>query len=99
LTPWCNFLLAIIRRCYAEFEQRAGQVKAPRGAKAELVLAAIRGQLAEFRLTDIERACPGVGREWIRSLLADLKAAGEAACRGNGPGARWRFLGNKGSNP
>jgi Fic family protein len=99
LTPWLNFFLAIVRRGYAEFEQRAGQVKAPRGAKAEIVLSAIRQQLGEFRLADIERACPGVGREWIRSLLSDLKAQGQAVCRGKGPAARWRHLGSKGSNP
>lgn len=98
LTPWFNFLLAIIRRSYVEFEKRAGQVKAPRGAKAELVLAAIREQPGDFRLADIERACPGVGREWIRSLLTDLKAAGEASCRGKGPAARWQYLGSKGIN-
>jgi Fic family protein len=98
LTPWLNFLLAIIRRSYVEFEKRAGQVKAPRGAKAELVLAAIREQPGDFRLTDIERACPGVGREWIRSLLTDLKAAGEASCRGKGPAARWQYSGSKGIN-
>jgi len=98
LTPWFNFLLAIIRRSYVDLEKRAGQVKAPRGAKAELVLAAIREQPGDFRLSDIERACPGVGREWIRSLLTDLKAAGEASCRGKGPAARWQYLGSKGIN-
>jgi Fic family protein len=98
LTPWFNFLLAVIRRGYVEFEKRAGQVKAPRGAKAELVLAAIREQPGDFRLADIERACPGVGREWIRSLLTDLKAAGEASCHGKGPAARWQYRGSKGIN-
>lgn len=98
LTPWFNFLLAVIRRSYVEFEKRAGQVKAPRGAKAELVLAAVREQPGDFRLADIERACPGVGREWIRSLLTDLKAAGEAVCRGKGPAARWEYFGSKGIN-
>ena len=61
-------------------------------------MAAVRKQSGEFRLADIEQACPGVGREWIRSLLTDLKAAGEADCRGKGPAARWTYLGNKGSN-
>lgn len=98
-TPWINFFFAIIRRGYAEFEQRAGQVKAPRGAKAELVFTAIRQESGDFRLTDIERACPGVGREWIRSLLTDLKAAGEVSCQGRGPAARWRYMGSKGINP
>jgi Fic family protein len=99
LTPWMNLLLAVIRRGYAEFEQRAGNVKSKRGAKAELVIAAIRQQLGDFQLSEIERACPGVGREWIRSLLSDLKAAGEVSCRGKGPAARWRYLGSKGINP
>lgn len=98
LLPWLNHFLAITRRAYGEFERRAGQVKAPRGAKAGLVLAAIREQSGEFRLADIEQACPGVGREWIRSLLTDLKAAGDATCRGKGPAARWRYLRSKGSN-
>ena len=50
------------------------------------------------RLRDLERACPGVGREWIRTLLAELKKSGDVTCRGRGPGARWRFCKNKGSN-
>ena len=37
------------------------------------------------RLSDLERACPGVGREWIRTLLAELKKSGDVACRGRGP--------------
>jgi Fic family protein len=98
LLPWLNHMLAVIRRAYGEFERRAGEVKAPRGAKAGLVLAAIRERSGEFRLTDIEQVCPGVGREWIRSLLTDLKAAGEATCHGKGPAARWTYLGNKGTN-
>lgn len=98
LTPWFNFFFAVIRRSYAELEKRAGQVKAPRGAKAELVLAAICGQPGDFRLSDIEQDCPGVGREWIRRLLADLKLEGRASCQGKGPGARWKYSDNKGSN-
>jgi len=42
--------------------QRVGETKQPKGAKAEIVLHAIRNQSGEFRLADIERACPGVGR-------------------------------------
>lgn len=98
LLPWLNHFLAVLRRAYAEFEKRAGQVKAPRGAKAELVLSAIRRQPGGFRLADIERECPGVGREWIRALLSDLKASGEVSCQGKGPAARWRYGASKGSN-
>ncbi len=98
LTPWFNFLFAIVRRAYVELEERADQIKAPRGTKSDRVLAAIRAQPGAFRLSDIERDCPGVGREWIRTLFAELKKSGDLVCSGRGPGARWRFRGNKGSN-
>ena len=98
LTPWFNFLFAIIRRGYVQLDKRVAQVKTPRGGKSALVLAAIRAQPGEFRLSDLERDCPGVGREWIRTLLADLKRSGDVTCRGRGPGARWRLLKNEGSN-
>jgi len=98
LTPWLDFALTIVRRGYRELEERVGQVQAPRGAKAALVLAAIRAQPGDFRLQDLERACPGVGREWIRRLLADLRRSGEVMCSGRGPGARWRLMAKEGSN-
>ncbi len=98
LTPWLDFTLTIVRRGYRELEERVGQVQAPRGAKAALVLAAIRAQPGDFRLQDLERACPGVGREWIRRLLADLRKSGEVTCSGRGPGARWRLLTKEGSD-
>lgn len=91
--PWLNHFLAIVRRAYGEFEQRAGDVKAPRGAKTELVGRAIESTTGEFGITDLERACPGVSRDMIRRLLRDFKAAGQIECLGRGPGAKWR---NKG---
>ena len=100
LTPWFNFILAIIRRAYVEMEKRTGQVRSPRGGKASLVLAAIRAQPGEFRLQDLERACPGVGRDWIGTILANLKKSGDVTCTGRGPGARWRVApGMRGATP
>ena len=95
--PYLNFVLYTLKTAYREFEERVGQITSPKGAKAEMVLNAIRAQRGEFRLVDIERACPGVGREWIRVLLADLKKSGEVKCRGKGPAARWVYKGRKGS--
>jgi hypothetical protein len=63
-----------------------------------MVLGAVHNQQGEFRLADLERACPGVGREWTRRLLSDLKSSGEAGCRGKGLAARWRYEKDKGSN-
>jgi Fic family protein len=90
--PYINFLLYTLIDAYREFEKRVGETASPRGAKTELVLQAIDAQTGEFRLVDIERACPGVGREWIRTLLAKLRAEGELKCEGKGPAARWRLV-------
>ena len=79
------------------FEERVGQIASPKGAKAEMVLNAIQSQTGEFRLADIERTCPGVGREWIRVLLADLKKSGDVLCKGKGPAARWVYKRSKGT--
>jgi len=98
--PYINFLLFILKTAYKEFEERVGRTASPKGAKADQVIKAVSRQTGEFRLTDIERACPGVGREWIRSVLAEMKERGEVSNEGRGPGARWRYLGsadNKGT--
>ena len=97
--PWMNYFLTVVRRGYREFEERASHIGPPKGAKAEQVMDAVRRQSGEFRLRDIEEACPGVGREWIRRLLSDLKSKDEVSCRGKGPAARWRYLGSKGTTP
>ena len=95
--PYVNFVLYILKTAYREFEERVGQMASPKGTKAEMVLNTVRAQRGEFRLADIERACPGVGREWIRVLLADLKKSGEVKCKGKGPAARWMYKERKGS--
>lgn len=91
--PYINFVLFILKSAYKEFEERVGQIASPRGAKAEIVLNAIRSRNDGFRLVDIELACPGVGREWIRALLVKLRKSGQAQVTGRGPGARWRYIG------
>lgn len=90
--PYIGYLLYVLRDAYKEFERRVGQEQPSKGAKAELVLQAIASQKEQFRLSDIERACPGVGREWIRKVLAELKDRGEVTCTGRGPGARWQLM-------
>lgn len=97
--PWSyiGYLLFIIKKAYDEFKHRAGDIAAVKGEKAELVMAAIRKQISEFRLVDIEKACPGVGRDWIQSLLTEMKQKGEVICAGRGPAARWKLAGRAGS--
>ena len=93
LTPWMNLLLAVIRRGCAEFEQRAGQVKAPRGAKTDLVQAAIAAQSGPFRVSDIQHACPGVSLDMIRQVLKNLRGS-KVECLGRGQNAQWQKLAN-----
>ncbi len=90
LLPWLNYFLTIVRRAYREFEERAGQVKSPRGAKTALVGAVIDAFAGEFTLADIERSCPGVSRDMVRRVLRELQRAGKVECIGRGPGAPWR---------
>jgi Fic family protein len=94
LLPWLNYFLAILRRAYREFEERVGQVRTPRGAKAALVEAALDAFPGEFTLADLERASPGVSRDMVRRVLRQLQKAGKVVCLGRGPGASWRKKGN-----
>jgi Fic family protein len=96
-TPWLNFFLAILRRACVQLEERAGQVKAPRGAKTALVEAAIDAQPGLFTVGDIQRQCPGVSLDMIRHLLQRFKGK-KIECVGRGQSAKWRRL-ELGNNP
>jgi Fic family protein len=91
---WLAFFLAIVLRAYVEFEERAGEVRAPRGAKTQLVEAAVAGFDGAFSLADLERSCPGVSRDMVRRVLRNLRRKGLVVCRGRGPGARWERRGS-----
>ncbi|MFH2046302.1 MAG: Fic family protein [Pseudomonadota bacterium] len=88
--PYINYLLFIIKEACKEFEQRLGRVKAPRGAKTDLIETAVRNFDAEFTLSDLEKACASVSRDMVRRVLRDLKKNGVVECLGRGPGALWR---------
>lgn len=90
LWPYTNYLLFTLKELYAEFERRFGETTAPRGEKAETVLQAVRKRTGPFSLVEIERDCPGVGRDWIRAIFFQLKKEGKATCTGMGKAARWR---------
>ncbi|MGC9260951.1 MAG: Fic family protein [Phycisphaerae bacterium] len=98
--PFVNYVLWVLKEAYKEFEQRAGETAEPVGAKAELVRQAICHRQGSFRVADLERACPAVGRDWIRKILRQMKAAGELHSFGHGAGSRWERTdsNNKGSD-
>jgi Fic family protein len=94
LLPWLAYFLSIVRRAYAEFEARAGDVRAPRGAKTQAVLDAVQRSETPFTIAELERRCPGVGRDMVRRVLRDLKSRGAVSVSGRGPAARWMRRGN-----
>ncbi len=95
LLPWLNYFLAVVRRAYVQFEERAGQVKSPRGAKTAMLLGAIEQASNPFHVGDLQQACPGISLDWIRQILKQLRSEGRLECLGRGPQARWRRLSDK----
>lgn len=93
--PWplINFLLYILKLAYGEFERRVGQTASPKGAKTEMVEAAVESMTDSFTVNDLERACSGVSRDMVRRVLRGLKEAGRVEALGRGPGALWRKKG------
>ena len=90
--PFVNYVLWVLKQAYAELERRVGETADERGAKEAMVRACIARLSGPFRLADVERSCPGVGREWIRSILRKLKKDG-----GPGPSAMVPGQGGSGS--
>ena len=50
---------------------------------------AIERQQGRFSVGELERLCPGVGRDWIRVILRKLKDEKKIRSFGHGAGARW----------
>ena len=95
--PYVNYVLYILKTAYREFADRLGEIKAPRGAKQQQVLAGIERMMAEpgggFTISELERICPGVSRDMVRRVLRQQQAAGVVECQGRGPAATWRKKG------
>lgn len=87
--PYINYVLSMLKLAYREFAERVGEMKAPRGSKTDLVLAAINRTSGEFTLSRLEQLCPGVSRDMIRRVLREQQNAKLVECRGRGPAARW----------
>jgi Fic family protein len=87
--PFVNYLLFILKTAYREFEQRADETNAPRGAKSEWVAGAIHRAGNAFRISDLQRECPGVSVDLIRQLLKKFRASGQVRCLGRGQNAQW----------
>ncbi|MDP2924075.1 MAG: Fic family protein [Candidatus Omnitrophota bacterium] len=93
VTPWFNYFLGTVLAAYKEFEERAGNIKPVRGAKTEIVIDAIRKQIGNFSISDIERACPSVSRVMIKKVLFQMQKEKKIKSLGKGQSAKWVRLG------
>lgn len=90
--PWphIGYVLFVLKEAHRELEDRVGQLKSPRGAKTELIKSAVNAFSRDFTVAELEQVCPGVSRDMLRRVLAQLRKQGTLECRGRGPAARWR---------
>jgi len=91
--PWLCYFLGTINSAYREFEQRAVGIKSARGAKTENVIQAINDQAGEFSVSEIERLCPAVSRDMIRTVFRQLQRQKKIVCLGRGQSAKWKRIG------
>lgn len=88
--PWTEYVLSTILAAYGEFESRFGKLSKGHGSKTDMVRNAVDGFIADFSITDVEKACPKVSRDMIRYVLGQLREAGSIIPVGKGWGAKWR---------
>jgi len=88
--PYVNYLLYILKSAYRELEERVGKTTSPKGAKTELITAAISRFAGPFRVSDIQRQCPAVSVDLVRQVLKNLRSSGRIKCLGRGQSAEWQ---------
>lgn len=88
--PWLEYFWGVLVRAHAEFEERVGLALSGKGAKGEMVRAAVGRRLGPFAISDIEADSPGVSRDMVRLVLRQLRDEGAITPEGKGRGARWR---------
>lgn len=99
--PYINFILYTLKTACRDFEERFESADLPRGEKSRVVRSAVTESGREFRISDIEGACPGVSRDLVRRVLRELRAEGRIECSGRGRSAIWRKVGGpkRGNKP
>mgnify|MGYP001567300999 CR=1 FL=1 len=90
VAPWMNYFWIALLKAYREFEERVGTIAATgKSSKSDQVRKAVLRQIKHFSISDIEKECPWVTRDWIRIVLREMKAEGLITLHGKGRGAKW----------
>ena len=90
--PWTDYFLGVLLAAYQEFEDRFERISSVPGSKTQMILNAIDGVFGEFRISDVEAACPTVSRDMIRHVLFRLRNEQKIKAMGKGRGAKWQKL-------
>jgi len=94
LLPWWEYILGVVvLDAYRTLDERVGRITSRRGAKRQMVVAAIRRTPPTFRYADLARACPGVSRPTIQRAMRKLRDTGEIELVQAGRDAEWRHAG------
>ena len=88
--PWLRYFWGVTLRAYREFEERVGTLREGRGAKQDMVEAAVLRRIGPFAISDIEADCPGVSRDWVRVVLRRMRNEARIAPQGRGRSAKWK---------
>lgn len=95
LLPWWEYFLGVmLLGAYHEFERRTGELTTSHGAKRQMIMDVIGRLPDEFRMADIEHACPSVSRPTINRALRDLREVNKIACIKRGRDAVWQKTGS-----
>jgi Fic family protein len=92
LRPWWNYFAGMLTAAYKEFEERVGTITGAKGAKRQMVEAAILRLPQRFRFADVQRSCPSVSYPTLRRALDDLARGRKVRCRGMGRDAEWEQI-------
>ena len=92
--PWVEYLLAaVLVRVSHGFTNKVETISSAYGMKKALVIDAVDAMLGAFSITEIERKCPSIGRDTIRTTLNDLKKQECIKILKLGRNAKWRKTG------
>lgn len=94
LRPWWNYFLGTLIAAYREFEERVGKIPTAKGAKREMVQHAVKRLPDRFRISELQRACPGVSYPTLKRALEDLRRQKKVRCLGRGRDAEWERIGS-----
>ncbi|MEN8376773.1 MAG: Fic family protein [Gemmatimonadota bacterium] len=90
LLPWWEYFLGVaVLTAYRVLDERVGAITSRRGAKRQMVMAAIHRLPETFSYAEVARACPGVSRPTIQRALRSLRDDGEIQLLRRGRDATW----------